>query len=363
MNISKKKNSYTTDGKVKLISNSDNDINKKLSNIIGQKFVKYREEWDLANKMELVTDFPLFLHLDMNQTCNYKCPHCIIGTPSEVEEYYDGENLTFDDYKKIIDEGAEYSCPSVEPQGNNEPFLTKNLHEWIYYAHKKGFIDIMLNNNGSAFTKKRAEQILDSGLTRLRFSLDAVTPETYSKVRVGSIPLGKVIRNIEYFLEIREKRNYKLPIVGVSFCVMKTNEHELNDFIDFWKDKVDIIATQRYLPPIPNEKGVAPEKYRKFYSTEQLEEEPIDEFKCVQPFQRVMIKNDKIGPCCVSFNKDLILGSIHSSSIYNAWHSEKMQKIRKMHKEGKYYLDKTCSDCVNLYYPNNKANKLVNSST
>ena len=42
----------------------------------------------------------------------------------------------------------------MEPQGNNEPFLIKNLHEYIEYAHKKGFIDIILNNNGSALTKK-----------------------------------------------------------------------------------------------------------------------------------------------------------------------------------------------------------------
>ena len=96
----------------------------------------------------------------------------------------------------------------------------------------------MLNNNGSAFTKKRAEEILDSGLTRLRFSLDAATPETYSKVRVGSIPLEKVIKNIEYFLELKERKNYKLPIVGVSFCVMKHNEHEVDDFFNFGKIKL-----------------------------------------------------------------------------------------------------------------------------
>jgi radical SAM protein with 4Fe4S-binding SPASM domain len=352
--MNKKNNIYTTDGKVKIYSTSEENINIKLGKIIGEKFINYRKKWDLANKMELVTDFPLFLHLDMNQKCNYRCPHCIIGTPSEVSKYYDGDDLSFKDYKKIIDEGADYECPSVEPQGNNEPFLTKNLHEYILYAHKKGFIDIMLNNNGSAFTKKRAEQILDSGLTRLRFSLDAATPETYSKVRVGSIPLDKVIKNIEYFLELRAKKNYKLPIVGVSFCQMSSNEHELDQFINFWKNKVDIIAIQRFVPPVPNENGVAPEKYKKFYSSEQLIEEPIKEFKCVQPFQRVMIKNDKIGPCCVSFNKELILGSIHETTIHKAWHSDKMNDIREMHKKGEFIKNKTCNDCVNLIYPTNQ---------
>ena len=344
----KKNNTYTTDGKVVTLG-TEKDVNAKLAEIIGTKFTKYRELWDKANRMEIVTDFPLFLHLDMNQECNYKCPHCIIGTPSEVKEYYEGDYVNFDSFKRIIDEGSEHGCPSMEPQGNNEPFLIKNLHEYIEYAHKKGFIDIILNNNGSALTKKRGAQILDSGLTRLRFSLDAFTPETYSKVRVGSIPLERVIKNIETFLELREKGGYKLPLVGVSFCKMKQNEHELDEFINFWKNKVDMISIQTYVPPTPNI-----DKYKIYYSSDQLESEPISEFKCVQPFQRVVIKNQSIAPCCVSFNKNLVIGKIgKKDSIFKAWNSDKMNKIRELHKKGEFYLDKTCNDCVNLIYPTN----------
>ena len=182
-----KKNFYSTDGKVKHLS-TEEDINVKLGKIIGEKFVNYRKTWDAANRFEIVTEFPLFLHLDMTQYCNYKCPHCIIAHKDEVEEFYEGRNLNFEDYKKIVDEGSEYGCPSISPQGNDEPFLMRDLHHYISYAHKKGFIDIMLNNNGSAITERRAQEVLDSGLTRIRFSLDAFTSETYSKVRVGSLP-------------------------------------------------------------------------------------------------------------------------------------------------------------------------------
>ena len=344
-----KNNSYTTDGKVRHLS-TDQDINAKLTEIIGKKFSDYRKVWDRANNFEIVTDFPLFLHLDMNQECNYKCPFCIIATPSEVADYYDGKYLIFEDFKKIIDEGAEYNCPSLSPQGNNEPFLMKNLHEYILYAHRKGFIDIMLNNNGSVLTKKRAEQILDSGLTRLRFSLDALTPETYSKVRVGSIKLDRVIKNIETFLELRSKGNYKLPLVGVSFVKMKQNEHELESFINFWKNKVDMISIQTFTPPTRNI-----EKYKKFYATDQLRDsEPITEFKCVQPFQRVVISNQTIAPCCVNFNKELTIGKLGKDTIHQAWHSKKMNELRNLHKRGEFYLNKTCKDCVNLIYPNNK---------
>ena len=91
------KKSYTTDGKVKHLS-SEEDINVKLGKIIGEKFVNYRKTWDAANKFQIVTDFPLFLHVDMNQVCNYRCPHCIIAYKDEVDEYYEGKYLNFNVY-------------------------------------------------------------------------------------------------------------------------------------------------------------------------------------------------------------------------------------------------------------------------
>ena len=124
---------------------------------------------------------------------------------------------------------------------------------------------------------------------------------------------------------------------------------KVDDFINYWENRVDMISIQTYVPPTPDY-----EKYKKYYSTDQLNSEPINEFKCVQPFQRVVIKNQSIAPCCVSFNKNLIIGSIgKKDAIYKAWNSDKMNKIRDLHKRGEFYLDKTCKDCVNLIYPNN----------
>ena len=37
--------------------------------------------------------------------------------------------------KRIVDEGYEYNCPSIEPQGTNEPLLIKDFHKYIKYAH------------------------------------------------------------------------------------------------------------------------------------------------------------------------------------------------------------------------------------
>ena len=343
---------YTTDGKVVHLSKTE-DINSKLSRLIGKQYDDYRVKWDKANKFELVTEFPLFLHFDMNQKCNFQCPHCIVNDEKMIESYYSGDSLTFDEYTNIIDEGKDYGCPSVSVTGSNEPLLNKDLEKYIKYAADNNFIDIMMNSNASGLTTNRAKSLLDSGLTRIRFSIDAYSKEVFDKIRISVNPranalglFNKVIRNIDNFLDIKAQGGYELPITGVSFCRQKDNQHEEQEFISFWEDKVDMVTIQKYIPPVL-EPG-----YEKFYSDDQKNSSTeFSGFKCVQPFQRIVFRNEYIYPCCISFNKDLRLGSIRDTKIYDAWHSPKMNELRDMHKKGEYYKNKTCKDCVNLIYP------------
>ena len=124
------------------------------------------------------------------------------------------------------------------------------------------------------------------------------------------------------------------------------NEDELNSFVDYWRDKVDIISVQKFMPPTTDK-----EKYKQYYASDQYHELPVESFNCVQPYQRIMFRNEFMYPCCVSFNNDLKLGSIHTQTIYSAWHSDKMKKIRELHRKGEYHKNETCKNCVNLIYP------------
>tara|TARA_B100000315_G_scaffold104423_1_gene95797 strand:+ start:435 stop:1478 length:1044 start_codon:yes stop_codon:yes gene_type:complete len=341
---------YTTDGKVVHHSVGE-DINEKLSNIIGDNFIEYRKQWDLANKLELTTDFPLFLQLDMNQRCNFRCPHCIIGNKKMTHKYYSGTHLSWEKYMKIVKEGAEHNCPSISVQGNNEPLLNKNIEKYISFARKHGFIDIMINTNASLLTEKRAKSLLDSGLTRLRFSLDAATEATFNKVRIGG-DYKKVVRNILYFIKIKDELNCKLPVTGVSFCKQAANEHEVDIFKNMWSDKVDIVTIQKYVPPVL-EPG-----YDEYYTTDQVDKQFFGGFRCPQPFQRVTIRNSEITPCCSMFSSALKIGDVNNDTIYKAWHSKEMKELRLIHREGKWYKNNICRQCVNLIYPASRKNYL-----
>ena len=105
-----------------------------------------------------------------------------------------------------------------------------------------------------------------------------------------------------------------------------------------------MVSIQKFVPPANKE------KYEEFYTKDQYLEKPLDKFNCVQPFQRLVIKNQNIYPCCVSFNKNLVLGSIKNTKIWRMAFS-KMKELREIRKKGEYKLDKTHETCVDLIYP------------
>jgi len=336
------KQTYTTDGKVRWIA-TEEDVNNKLISILGKKFENYRNRWDAANRFELETNFPLFLQIETNQICNLRCPSCPIGTPEAFTKYISTEKMTWNMFEKIILEGEKYECPSVEPQGTNEPLLDQDLEKQIKFASDHGFLDIMLNTNATLLSESRSRSMLKSGITRIRFSLDAATKETYEKVRLGG-KFEVTMKNIERFLQIKKEEKLDLPVVGVNFVKTKFNEHEEEKFIETWADKVDFVVIQEFQPPeLDND-------YSAFLpSRSEYRNVLLNDFHCQQPWQRVLIRNTgEVCPCCAFFSSELSLGNVKDRTIYELWNSQEMHHLRKLHKDGNYAENPWCKKCVNV---------------
>lgn len=331
---------YTTDGKVKWFA-SENDVNHKLISILGSKFEKYRERWNAVNRFELETDFPLFLQIETNQICNLRCPSCPIGTPEAHEKYITTQKMPREIYDRIILEGEKYECPSVEPQGTNEPLLDQDLENQIKFASNHGFIDIMLNTNATLLSESRSRSMLKSGLTRIRFSLDAATKETYEKVRLGA-KYDVTMKNIEGFLRIKRKEKCDLPVVGVNFVKQRDNEDEEEKFVETWIDKVDFIVIQEFQTPDVDH------DYSDFLPIQSdYRERLMTDFRCQQPWQRMLIRSTgEICPCCAFFSTELSLGNIKNQTIHESWNSEEMKNIRHIHKNGTWAENPWCKKCV-----------------
>jgi len=331
---------WTTDNKVSWYT-TEEDVNEKLASVLGERFVEYRKKWDLVNKFELQTEFPLYLEVELNQICNLRCPMCSITVPEAREKYINDKHMSWETYQKIILEAEKYECPSLNPQGVNEPLLDQDLENYIKFAKNHGFIDIMMNTNATLLSEERSRKMLGTGLTRLRFSLDAATKETFEKIRIGA-KYDSVMKNIERFIKIRDQEGLKLPMVGVNFVKMKVNEHEVDEFIEKWRDEVDFIVIQEFMPP------ELECDYSEFFPSDSTYQNQVkNSFNCQQPWQRFYIHNNgDVSPCCTTFSSELALGNVNNQSLYELWHSEAMNNLRKIHKDGRYMDNPWCDKCV-----------------
>jgi radical SAM protein with 4Fe4S-binding SPASM domain len=315
---------------------TEGDIVESLIKLKGSNFLDYRKQWDLVNNFELETEFPLFIHIETSYQCNFKCPMCVQGQPDLKEKFGYSERMTTPEIIKILEEGERHNCPSISFQGDNEPFLIKEIPHWFSLAKKHGFQDIMVNTNGSIMTERLAEKIVQSGLTRIRFSLDAISEETYAKIRIGG-RFKKVMGNIELFLQKRAQLKSELPKVGVNFVRMKDNEHEIDAFIEYWDKKVDFVKIQDFMTP---------DTEGDFNHMKGETQTSVSNFRCNQPWQRLYIRgNGEVTPCCAMFSSYLKLGELGNQSLHELWNSKNMKDLRKLHAEGRFAENPVCLKC------------------
>jgi radical SAM protein with 4Fe4S-binding SPASM domain len=312
------------------------DIVEQLKEIQGPAFVEYRKKWEKVNRFELETEFPMFLHIEPNYTCNFECPMCTQGIPELKEKFGYKERLTTEGVAKILGEAKKHGCPSVSFQGDNEPFLIKEITTWFSMARDAGFLDIMVNTNGSVMTEDLAKRICQSGLTRIRFSLDAITEETYSKIRIGG-SFKKVYGNIDLFLKVRAELGSRLPRVGVNMVKTSMNAHEEEAFKDYWNPKVDFIVVQDFMTP---------DVEGKFEHLDIEDRAPVNDFKCPQPWQRLYLRgNGDVTPCCAMFSSYLKLGDWNKKDLAELWNSKEAKDLRQLHAEGRYRENPICLKC------------------
>ncbi|WP_420264245.1 radical SAM/SPASM domain-containing protein [Candidatus Magnetominusculus dajiuhuensis] len=307
-----------------------------IGNIIGGKYMEYRRIWDQVTRQEILTDFPLFVLVETQHACNYHCTMCYKSDKVLSDEVKYAGILSSELFEKVVDEMIVHNSPALSLNNSNEPLLDKNIIDRLAYASKKGIMDIMMNTNALLLDEDISRGLIDNRLTKLLVSIDAATEKTYSLMRSSrSDSFKKVLSNTDKFLEIREKLNSKLPILRVSFVVTKLNEHEQEAFLNQWKDRADHICFQRY---------TAPTDTARFLDIRPviLEEE---EYSCSNPFERIIIRGDgNAYPCCYTLMNESV-GNIKVNSLYEIWHSSKMEKYRKIVTERNWKASPYCDMC------------------
>ncbi len=320
------------------------DPHQLLGRVIGERFIEYRKKWEEAVRFNLKLSYPLHIDFEIFFKCNLKCIMCVMGLPGKERVKYGDPKarLKFKTFQKVIDEGVPFGLRSIGFNGINEPLLEGDLIQWIRYARENGIVDAMFSTNGLLMDAAVSRTLIASGLTRIMISIDAATPETYARVR-GVDAFDKVVDQVRQFVAIRKEMKRRLPLVRVSFIKMKHNIHELELFIDMWKDTVDFFSIQSYANPL-----IPGEPYFEDLEQYHIHPERTDiHFRCPQPWVRLMIRhNGDLNPCCGIQGPNLIIGNIYQDTIHEVWNSQQMDTLRELHRAGDYHKNRYCNLCV-----------------
>jgi len=304
---------------------SKGDPYETLAEHMGPAVHEYRRQWALAGQGELLPDFPLHLNIEIVYGCNLRCEFCAHSRPDRniKNQTCRGKRLSFDQYKRIIDEGRERGLRSVALNGFNEPLLQKDIADYIRYAADAGILEVSLHTNAVLLTEEMSRSLLDSGLNIIMFSIDAFSCETYDQIRKGG-DYDTVVQNILRFLELKKRSQQTLPLTRASFVMTRINAHEIDDFVAFWDEHTDYVMLQGFCNTFIDEPG-----YDDIEDRYRLEDQPFE--TCHLPWQRLSIAADgAVLPCCGYFGLEMPLGNIDDNSLHDLWHGPQMQQLRRI---------------------------------
>lgn len=184
---------------------------------------------------------PLEGGIEVTSHCNLNCRHCYIKDNSIKDE------LTYDEYCRIIDELADAGCLWLTFTGG-EPFTRKDFLDIYTYVKRKGFI-VVIFTNGTLITPEIADYLKESKPFYLEISLYGMSRETYKDVTGSADNYDRCMEAISLFRD--RKVLFRLKTV-----LIKETNHEIFKMKGFAKKLgVDFRFDFRINPRIDGGKG------------------------------------------------------------------------------------------------------------
>jgi radical SAM protein with 4Fe4S-binding SPASM domain len=296
---------------------------------IKHSVMEYKKNWELYPLNKFVSDFPLHLDVEATGRCNLMCSYCFrYSRRTNVGDMSDSV------FEKILAESRGSGLKSMSLSWLGEPLLHPDINKMIRRAKESGIAEVWIHTNGILVDEKASEDILDSGLDYIVFSVDAVTEETYNRLKYGS-DFSLVNRNIEKLIETRNNRNQPYPRVYVQIVNMAQTNDELTAFVDYWRARANMVRVATYQSP----DGKPKDRNRVLNSPKSL-------FPCPQLWQRLVIGWDGAVYACLGDNAcRKPLGNISDTSIYDVWHGDDLNRMRELHSDYKADELDICSHC------------------
>uniref|UniRef100_UPI004024E36B radical SAM/SPASM domain-containing protein n=1 Tax=Candidatus Wunengus sp. YC65 TaxID=3367701 RepID=UPI004024E36B len=292
----------------------------------------YIRKWALQKQISF--SFPLRLNIEPTNYCNLSCSMC----PRELNRTFG--YMDFSLFQKIIDESTLYGKRLVITiNKDGEPLLHPELPRMIKYAKdKKAAYKINFYSNGILLTGTKSLELIKSGLDTIHVSIDALTNETYEKIK-NSQKLEVVEENVKRLVELKKKLHSKKPFVITKIIHTPDTQGEIKPFINKWNRIADFVEVGEYHTwdgTLDNsslfDQSDAIRRRKRYPCT----------FLWYNP---VILWDGRVTTCCVDYQGKGVFGDIQEESLARIWQGDVLKSLRMAHLKGLYKNIPLCDKC------------------
>jgi radical SAM protein with 4Fe4S-binding SPASM domain len=256
---------------------------------------------------------PKYLFVEVTNNCNLRCVHCIRPLMTRPVGYMD-----LGLYKRLIDQTGP-DLKILDYSGWGEPLFHPDIAEMIDYAKDAGVAEVISNTNVTTLTPELTDKVLSSRLDSLVFSLDAVSPGAYKKIRIGS-DYDLVHRNIDHYFETRARTGRKGPTTVAQLILMKNNQDEVEEFRRRWSDVFDVV-TIRPLASLGQQSKAFKKIHVHYYDQPRT--------VCSNPWTSMFVFWDgKVVRCADDVDASQAVGDLNHQSVYEVWTGDAFNAVR-----------------------------------
>ena len=282
-----------------------------------------RIKWYLAPKLHITPSFPTHIDIEASSKCQLQCPMC---GQQRMDSKMKG-NMDFELYKRIIDECAARHVYSIKLSWRGEPLMNPDLFKMIKYTKEKGIKDVAFLTNVERFNDDKIRELTESGVDWISCSVDGLF-ETYERIRYPA-KFEETAEKIKKIVEMRKKLNKDKPLVRIQtiFSAIKSNPIEYKNCWEPIVDKINFIADQ-------------------IRQTDEKDFIRDPDYVCQSPWQRMCIDFEgRVVQCHADYLEKNILGDVRKQSLYEIWHGEPFNRVRKLQKNKQSFKLEPCKEC------------------
>lgn len=327
----------------------------------GSHYSKRKKKFLVENKTK-VAKVPKNALIELTNACNHACVFC--ANPKMKRNV---SHLSVETYSNFVQKCVDENVQELGLYSTGDPFMTKNLFEFIKIAKEKGISRVYITTNAALANFNNAKKCIDSGLDSIKFSINAATKKSYEIIH-GHDDFKKVIKNITDIYEYKQNNNLNLQLLSSFVYTNKTASE-----IPIFKEKFGKFFEEMVFFPATNQGGRNIDIVKKIsnkFDIRNLDREPVA-FSDLD-FQNLELKNETkkktslvnyepckmlwnrlhltkegfLTACCVDYENDLVYEKFQKDlTLKEMFNNKTMLKLRKKHLDNN--LDGTiCKSCI-----------------